>query len=152
MPVSKTPLKKVVNARFAKSKEYRKVIETIQSIGECPFCPENFRFHKNPILKKEHGWMLTENSWPYKHAKKHFIIISPTHTETLTELTSKDMEAILHLSKWAVKKFNIHGGALALRFGDSDYTGATVAHLHAHVIYPVRNKKGVAKTVLFPIG
>lgn len=152
MSASKTPSRKVVNTRFAKSQEYRKVIETIQGIGECPFCPENFYFHKKPILKKERGWVLTENSWPYKHTEKHFIIISPVHKETLSELTSKDIETILHLSQWVVQKYKTPGGALALRFGDTDCTGATVAHLHAHVICPVRDKKGVAKTVLFPIG
>lgn len=143
---------KVVNPRFAKTGEYRKVIETIETIGQCPFCPDNFRYHKKPILKKLHGWLITENSWPYKNSQKHFVIISPNHKETLAELTIRDIESILRLSNWAIKKYKIRGGALTMRFGEPDFTGATVSHLHAHLIYPEKGKGAHAKTVMFPIG
>jgi len=38
-----------------------------------------------------------------------------------------------------------------MRFGDSDYTGATVTHLHLHLMVP-KLKRGKALTVEFPIG
>ena len=57
------------------------------------------------------------------------------------------------LANFAIKKYKIKGGALAMRFGDTNYTGASVAHLHFHIISPKINKKtGRAKTVNFPIG
>ncbi|MEI6864071.1 MAG: HIT domain-containing protein [Candidatus Adlerbacteria bacterium] len=143
---------RVVNPRFAKSPEYKAVIGAIADTKLCPFCPENFRYHKHPILKKGRGWILTENSWPYKNTQKHFIIISLKHKEKLVQLSTSDIKEILELSKWAVKKFDLKGGALNMRFGDTDYTGATVAHLHAHLISPQLNKKGIAETVNFPIG
>jgi len=143
---------KVVNPRFAKTGEYRRVIEVIDAIGRCPFCPDNFRYHKKPILKKLHGWIITENSWPYKNSQKHFLIISPVHKESLVAVNARDIESILVLSKWAVRKFRIRGGALTLRFGESDFTGATVSHLHAHLICPAQGKGGHAKTVMFPVG
>jgi len=143
---------KVVNPRFAKGKEYRNVINTIGNIGHCPFCPENFKYHKKPILRKLNGWILTENSWPYKNAKKHFIIISEDHKEILNDLKPGDLENILRLSRWAIRTYSILGGALMMRFGESDYTGATVTHLHAHLIYPSIAKNGKSKTVNFPVG
>ncbi len=143
---------KIVNPRFAKTSEYREVIGTIEKVGQCPFCPDNFRYHKKPILKKLNGWFITENSWPYKNSQKHFLIISSTHKETLTELSAQDIESVLRLSKWGVKKYKIPGGALTMRFGESDFTGATVSHLHAHLIYPARGKGHHSKTVMFPIG
>lgn len=144
--------KKVVNPRFAKGKEYRAVINTIDAVGHCPFCPENFKYHKKPVLRKLNGWIVTENSWPYKNTERHFIIIALKHKETLDDLTSRDFDTILRLSRWAVKKYNIRGGALALRFGETDVTGATVSHLHAHLIYPSLRKDGTANTVTFPVG
>lgn len=143
---------KVVNPRFAKDKEYRRVIDSIDKIGHCPFCPENFKYHKKPILKTLNGWVITENSWPYKNAEKHFLLIAIKHKETLDDLTAKDLGAILELSQWAVRKYRLQGGALALRFGKTDFTGATVSHLHAHLIYPSLQKGGKTKTVSFPIG
>lgn len=39
-----------------------------------------------------------------------------------------------------------------MRFGNTDYTGATVSHLHAHLIYPEVDKSKKSKTVNFPVG
>jgi len=142
----------VVNPRYAKSKGYRDVIDTIQNIGKCPFCPDNFKYHKEPILKKLNGWFITKSSWPYKNSQKHFLIISPVHKENLAQLTFKDINSVLSLSKWATKEFEIKGGALTLRFGDTNFTGATVSHLHAHLIYPAKGRGKHSKTVNFPIG
>jgi diadenosine tetraphosphate (Ap4A) HIT family hydrolase len=142
----------VVNTRYAKSREYGSVISTIAGTKTCPFCPDNFKYHKKPILKRLGGWLITENSWPYKNAQKHFLIIADKHKENLRELSKKDLATILSLGKWAVKKYRIKGGALTMRFGDTNATGASVSHLHAHIIYPKLDKKGVAKTVNFPIG
>lgn len=150
--MAKKKVPSVVNPRFAKTGEYRKVIETIEETGRCPFCPDNFRYHKKPVLKKLRGWFITENSWPYKNSRKHFIIISPVHKEKLTEMRAQDIESILALSKWAVRKYQIRGGALTLRFGESNFTGATVSHLHAHLICPAQGKGNHSKTVPFPIG
>jgi len=145
--------KKVVDSRFAKSAEYGDVIKTIETKGECPFCPDNFIYHKEPILKREGGWFLTRNSWPYANARHHFLVICETHKEKLDELTDKDWQSLAFLFKWAISEYQIEGGGLAMRFGETTYTGATVCHLHAHLIVPELNTKtGMAETVQFPIG
>jgi len=145
--------KPVVNKRFVQGKgEYEKVISSIENENKCPFCPDNFRYHKNPILKEMGTWFITKNSWPYKNSKYHFIIINKKHKELFDELTSKDWESLRKLTNWVVKKYKIKGGGFALRFGDTDYTGATVCHIHAHIIYPEADSKKKSKTVHFPIG
>ncbi len=143
----------VVNERYSKGKgDYEQVIKTIATRGQCPFCPDNFKYHKKPILKTYQGWLITENSWPYKNTDKHFVIISLKHKELFSDLAAADFRAVSHLTNWAIKKFNIRGGALALRFGDTNCTGATVCHLHFQLIYPKRDRGGMAQTVNFPIG
>lgn len=144
---------KVVDPRFAKTGEYKDVIKTIESKGKCPFCPDNFKYHKEPILKEGKDWFITRNSWPYKGAAHHFIVISRTHKEQLDKLKPADWAEISSLIDWAVKKYKITGGAMAMRFGETTFTGATVCHLHAHLIVPeIDSKTGTAKTVNFPIG
>ncbi len=144
--------KKVVDPTYAKGKgEYEKVINSIQEIGECPFCPKNFKYHKNKFLKKEGGWTITQNSWPYPNAKHHFIIISEKHKEKFEELTAKDFVSTSKLVNWAIKKYKLPGGGLTIRFGQTEYTGATVCHLHFHLISPQRIKNKT-KPVYFPIG
>lgn len=146
-----TKNKKLVDNRYAKSGMYKKVIDEIASQKVCPFCPETFKWHTKPILKRLGGWLITENFSPYKNARYHFILVGKEHKEKISELTSTDWKAISSLISWAVKKYKIKGGGVTLRFGDSLYTGATVRHLHLHLISPeVTN--GKAKPVYFPIG
>ncbi len=143
--------KKVVDPRFAKGGRYKKVIQEIRRAGVCPFCPENFKWHTKPILKREGKWHITENFNPYKNARYHFLVVNTVHKEQFQELKPSDWNAISHLVAWTIKKFHIKGGAFALRFGDTALTGATVVHLHAHLIVPkIKDKK--AETVWFPIG
>jgi ATP adenylyltransferase len=141
----------VVDLRFAKTVEYRNVLETIRKDGRCPFCPQNFKYHKNPILKRSGGWLITKNSWPYQNTKHHFILLGIKHKETLDQLSLHDLKAIFALLRWAVKRFAIKGGGFAMRFGETRFTGSTVVHLHAHLIVP-KLKRGQSTTVLFPFG
>lgn len=139
--------KKVVDSRFAKNKEYGSAIDKIASEGKCPFCPDNFKYHKNEIIKKYGRWFITKNSWPYENAKEHFLIIGEDHKEHISEFDSKDLAEVNFLAKWAAAEFRLKGGVLALRFGATEYTGATVCHLHFHLIVPQKSK-----TINFPIG
>ncbi len=141
------PLKKVVDPRFVKSKDYGEVIEGIEKEGNCPFCPAHFIHHRKPILKKEGVWCITENSWPYDNTALHLLVIGDEHKEHLEELSEQDLLSIMLLVRWAIKEFDVKGGGVAMRFGDTGFTGATVCHLHLHVIVP---KEG--STVIFPIG
>lgn len=146
--------KKVVDLRFAKKrKSYLKTLETIQETGKCPFCPENFLYHKKPVLNKNGGWIITQSSWPYPNAKYHFLLIPEKHKEELGEFDSSDLGAILKLANWVIEKYKIKGGGLSLRFGDSLYTGASVCHLHFHLLVPkIDKKRKKAKAVYFGIG
>jgi len=145
--------RKFVNLKNARKGEYRKVIEKIILTGKCPFCKEDFKYHTKPVFKQKNGWFLTENSWPYKDSRRHLIILGDKHKENFFELTKKDLETVAFLANWAIKEYKIKGGALAIRFGDTDFTGASVSHIHFHLISPKINKKtGKAKTVNFPIG
>ncbi len=145
--------KKVVDPRFAKSREYGNVIKDIEIGGKCPFCKPHFKWHKNPILRKTKGWHITKSSWPYKNTELHLLLIPDIHKETLGDLMLKDLLAVQTLVNWAVRHFKIPGGGLIARFGDTTYTGATVQHLHFHLVVPKKLKNAkVAKTVQFPIG
>jgi dihydrofolate reductase len=143
--------KNMVDKRYAKGKMYKKVINEISSKKVCPFCPETFKWHTKPILKHQNSWFITENFNPYKSAEFHFLIIGEEHKEDLSELSSVDWKSITSLCTWAIKKYKIKGGGIIIRFGDTLYTGATVKHLHLHLISP-KVKNGKASPVYFPIG
>lgn len=144
-------MKKFVDARFAKGGRYKKVMDAIVRARVCPLCPKTMRWHTKPILKRASGWLITENFNAYRNTQHHLILVRERHAERFQQLTAKDWAAVSSLVRWALPRFKIKGGGLTLRFGDTTYTGATVAHLHFHLIVP-KLKRGKAMPVYFPIG
>ncbi len=145
--------KNFVSINNARKGEYKEVIKQINKTGKCPFCKENFKYHKKPLLKQKGGWFLTENSWPYKDTLYHLIIIGKGHRENFSELTNRDFQTVAYLTRWAIKKYRIKGGGLTMRFGDTGINGASVSHIHFHIISPIFNKRTKkTKRVNFPIG
>lgn len=148
-----------VDVSNAREDEQIEVMHKILAEGHCPFCKEQLDlYHKKPILKETKHWILTENQWPYKKTKKHLLVISKTHMTTLNELPVGAGEEILDLFKWAEKEFNMiggawgYGGAMASRFGNPEFSGATVSHLHAQIIFPDVEALEENESVVFYIG
>lgn len=114
---------------------YEKVIKTIAMNGVCPFCPDQLsKYHKNPILSEGKFWKVTDNMWPYKATKHHILFILKDHLTEFSELSAEAWAELGELYKKEITARDIGGGTLMFRFGDTLYTGASVRHLHAHLI------------------
>jgi len=127
---------------------YRDQLQQIIDAGVCPFC--RLGWHKGDVLARRDGWFVIENAWPYENAARHLLIISEKHKEGLDELTPEDLAVVLSFANGLAEETG--GGALTLRFGDSSLTGASVGHLHWHLITPVVGDDGRVRPVYFPIG
>lgn len=154
MAIQKDGKNAFVDAKYARRDTgYHGDISEIMGKGICPFCQEHFRWHKKPIIYEENGWFITESSWPYENTEHHLLIIPHKHIVDLKGLTGEDFETAKKLAELVIKERNILGGGLTLRFGDTRYTGATVTHLHFHLISPTKHSdKDAAEVVNFPIG
>lgn len=115
---------------------YKELLQKELAAHICPLCPEGLKMGHNAILKSINGWNLILNEFAYAHTKVHALIIPQAHQTNLTALSSVDMESVRLLATWAIEHFQIKGGALTLRFGDAHYSGASVRHLHFHIITP----------------
>ncbi|HCR81277.1 MAG: hypothetical protein UX28_C0003G0095 [Candidatus Pacebacteria bacterium GW2011_GWA1_46_10] len=132
--------------------EQVKVMEEIIEAGECPFCFDVLKkYHRTPILKETKHWVFTRNAWPYENTRDHFMLILKTHKERLSELSPEEGADYFTMLSWAEKEFDIPGGGLAMRFGDTSYSAGTVKHLHAQLIIPDIGKPGF-KPTRFKIG
>jgi diadenosine tetraphosphate (Ap4A) HIT family hydrolase len=130
------------NSTIAGRGDYTQTLEAILAGGFCPFCETHlFKHHRKPLLHKTKYWLVTENSWPYEGTKYHFLFIARRHIEA-AEMASPVMWMDLQkLYKKLVKEHGIKGASLVLRSGDTRYTGASVSHLHAHLISGGPRKK-----------
>ncbi len=123
-----------VNEQNAKRGHYAGVIKDIAEKAVCPFCPDQLvNFHKNPIRKHGH-WIVTNNMYPYKPVKQHVLLIHEEHIEHANEISSSAWAELREVIEQETTDRNMIGGALTMRFGDTRFTGASVAHLHAHLV------------------
>ena len=131
----------LVDPDKAQGKEYKNVLAIIRRKKLCPFCLENFHFSKHKILRDLGGWYLVKNSYSYQDSQFAFLIIAKRHLDKIEELTPGDWVNVQNLFTLAVKRFHIRGGALIIRFGLTRLSGATIKHLHFHLISPRVNHK-----------
>lgn len=132
----------IKNAAVVKRSEYVKVLEEIVAGGFCPFCEEHlFKHHRRPVLYKSKYWFVTENSWPYKGSQFHFLFIARPHIEATEDMSSLMWTDLQKLYRKLVKENSIKGATLMIRSGDTKTTGASVNHLHAHLIVGVPRTK-----------
>lgn len=127
---------KFVNLENSKrDQKYSNAIKTIIDDGVCPFCSENIKkYHKNPIIEENNSWIATDNMYPYEGTKFHILLIHKKHLTLLDEIGSDAWSELYHLTNLVIKKRKIKGGTIFMRFGDTKFTGATVTHLHAHIV------------------
>lgn len=118
-----------------KDQKYNQVISQIKNDGVCPFCSDQLtKYHTNPINQEGLYWLATDNMYPYKGAKHHILFIHKEHVSSINDLTSQAWAELHTLINQEIDKRAIPGGTFFMRFGDTSYTGATVTHLHCHVV------------------
>jgi diadenosine tetraphosphate (Ap4A) HIT family hydrolase len=125
------------NTKYRPDDKYGKVIDQIKKDGVCPFCPENLaKYHKNPILKENESWFLTQNMYPYEGTKHHALVIHKKHIESMALVSQNAWSELKLLVDAFIAEQKIPGGTLIMRFGNTRYTGASVSHLHANLVSP----------------
>ena len=125
----------VQNASTRARDEYAQALAKIEEAGICPFCEEHLpKHHGKPILFRNAHWIVTENAWPYEGTRHQFVLIARDHIESAEVLSSEAWEALGSAYRRLVSDYQLEGATLLLRTGMTEYTGASVAHLHAQLI------------------
>lgn len=151
--------KEVVDPHYTRGDpHYEEMMVSVAESGyQCPFC--TMAVHPKPILEEvgkdaSHHWFVTERHEVPEGVKYYFLIIPKRHIVDYEEITGNDSLSVQSLVQWVKKNYDEIGGfGLLLRSGDSKSTGATVKHLHYHLIVPeIDEATGRAKPYYFPIG
>ncbi|HAV11191.1 MAG TPA: hypothetical protein DCX32_01470 [Candidatus Moranbacteria bacterium] len=127
--------KTYVNLKHARTQEQIDVMQQIEKDGVCPFCMEHFlKYHPKPILDENENWVATENMSPYEGSVHHFLFVCKRHFTMPTDMTDEEKASLFDLINRMIRKNNILGGSILIRFGDMRFTGGSVDHFHAHLI------------------
>lgn len=131
-----------VNLHHARTDYARGVMKQIEKDGVCPFCMEHFlKYHTKPILSKGRYWVFTENFDPYAGSKHHLFAVYKTHAVSLDEIPGDAAAELFKGFSKLAKKRKIRGATMFMRYGDTDYTGGTIDHLHAHLVSGTSRQK-----------
>ena len=131
----------VRNASTRARGDYAEALAKIEEDGICPFCEAHLpKHHKKPILFRNAHWIVTENAWPYEGIRHQFVLIAREHIESAEELAPGAWDALGSAYRQLVTAYRLEGAVLFLRTGMTDFTGASVAHLHAQVISGARRE------------
>ena len=119
----------------ARTDEQRAEMARLDAAGICLFCPEHLARHEQQriVLSTRHS-TVTPNRFPYPGTSLHMLLIPDQHARDLLEL-SDEVRADFWVALAAVAEageLSYYG--LGVRNGDCRLTGATIEHVHAHVL------------------
>lgn len=136
-------MKKMVNLSHARTDFQREVMRRIALDKVCPFCEEHFlKYHTRPIIRRGRYWILTENFQPYEGTRHHLLAVARKHVTSFAELPAPAHAELFRLFGDECRRRKIKGGTVLMRFGDTEYTGGTVSHLHAQLVTGAMRGKG----------
>lgn len=129
--------KRFVDIDNARYQDQREVMQKIIDEGHCPFCLDNWhQYNPDPFLNEGEHWFLVKNKWPYVNTKQHYLLITKDHVESFAELSAQARDELFTLLDWAINEYNIPGGAMSIRFGDTHFSAGSVQHMHVQLIHP----------------
>jgi len=136
-----------VNPAHAHTEEYRQMLERIISDGVCPFCIDFCEgkkptYHPNPILIETDWWVVTENVRKYDGVVEQLLFVPKMHVLEPWNLSTETWVNLQKVQRAICEMRKIPAGAFVMRFGDTDFTGGSVTHLHAQLIVGVSRKEG----------
>lgn len=130
------PTNEPVTPNHAFSKEYQQVLTDINKDGNCPapFCLDQAPYHKHPLIFDFVHWKVTRNSYNYQNAEHAFLIVLKRHEVDFMNITREEWECLGFVIRTLVDHFKLKGYTFLWRMGETSHTGASVKHLHAHLI------------------
>jgi len=103
----------------------------LQAAGVCVFCPEHL---DQEVLHRTAHWTVTPNEFPYRGTRLHLLLVPDAHVTDLLDLSPAAQADFWVALGWARQRYALSFYGLGARCGDCGCTGATIEHVHAHVI------------------
>lgn len=113
--------------------KYLDELRSIEASGLCPFCEMRFtQNEENELIDEGNYWTVTQNYNPYEGTSRHLMLVPKRHIERPSQLGPRSqLESQQLINKYTSE---MNAGGVAYRFGQLERTGASVAHLHIHIM------------------
>lgn len=132
----------MLNLKNVRTPEQKLKMLELKKKNICLFCEKLAgKNHGYPVEYRGKFWSVVKNDFPYEGTKVHYLLLSNKHIDSLSEITPEAGKDLIFILKKISKKHSLPGGSFFLRFGDINYTGSSLGHLHAHVISGSKQSK-----------
>jgi len=107
----------------------------LEAQGVCLFCPEALSTHaRQQVLLRTSHWTVTPNEFPYPGTVLHLLLVPDQHAADLLDLADDSRQDFWTALALVRSRYGLSYYGLGARNGDCRYTGATIRHVHAHVL------------------
>jgi diadenosine tetraphosphate (Ap4A) HIT family hydrolase len=107
----------------------------LEAAGICLFCPAALREHaRQRVTFETRHWMVTPNAFPYKGTSLHLLVVPHQHATDMLDLGDDVLADFWIAMRQVRERFGLDHYGLGVRNGNCNLTGATIAHVHAHVL------------------
>lgn len=121
-------------------------MEELEARGLCLFCPDGLAEHgRQRVLWETSHWSITPNEFPYKGTALHLLLVPRQHVGDILDLDEAARADFWTALGWVRDRYELTYYGLGVRNGDCRYTGATIAHLHAHVVVAPPDPEAVVR-------
>jgi ATP adenylyltransferase len=119
----------------ARTPEQLAEMRQLDAAGICLFCPEHLASHpRQQVLASTRHWTVTANEFPYEGTSLHLLLVPHQHAASLLDLPEEVRADFWAALAAVVDKYQLSYYGLGVRNGDCRFTGATIEHVHAHVL------------------
>jgi diadenosine tetraphosphate (Ap4A) HIT family hydrolase len=116
-----------------RSEEQLAQMNELEAAGVCIFCPQHLPDYR-PVVHRTDHWTVTTNRFPYRGTRLHYLLLPDEHVEDLVDLSPTAQADFWVALRWARDNHGLQYYGLASRNGDCAYTGATIRHVHVHLV------------------
>jgi ATP adenylyltransferase len=106
--------------------------------GVCLFCPDGLRWQdgqgRPQVLRETRHWIIRPNEFPYPGTRLHLLLVPRAHADDILDLEADAQADFWTALGWVRERYELTYYGLGMRNGDCRYTGATIRHVHAHVL------------------
>lgn len=106
-------------------------MQQLDAAGICVFCPQHL---DQEALHRSDYWTVTHNEYPYPGTALHLLLIPRDHVTDLLHLPWPARDDLWRALRWVKDTYQLGHYTLGGRCGDMAATGATIAHVHIHVV------------------
>jgi ATP adenylyltransferase len=107
----------------------------LEAAGLCLFCPDSLSRHATQqILLQTRHWSVTPNEFPYPGTLLHLLLVPSQHAADMLDLDQEVQQDFWPVLRAVRDRYHLSYYGLGIRNGDCRFTGATIRHVHAHVL------------------